>query len=404
MARPWLAALLVVLVGLASVRADDDDDPVIFQKSLSAWIQVLRNSEEQTVALATGAAGYQPIVMQKLVNRRRGALLALEAIGPVRSRHVIGTTAGALREDPSDRVREAAAQALGRMCVKAKEGKAKFEAGREALAVALRRDRSARVREVCAASLGRLEADAAPALPALIAALGDEHPGTRAAAADALRRLGKDATDALPDLQRTVRDRNADTLTRIQVALAIGRIGGADGVPALQEVLGDKTSAVDLRKATADALGLLGKNAAAATATLAAALAETGSAVELRRAAAAAIDQMGTEGRAALPALKKALKDDDRFVRCLAMHACAQLGKDLGGDTRDVVAVLLQGVNDGIGDVRLAAIEALGTLGPGTLGPDLPAVRERLTQASNDTQKAIREAALDSLKKLMPTP
>jgi HEAT repeat protein len=80
------------------------------------------------------------------------------------------------------------------------------------------------------------------------------------------------------------------------------------------------------------------------------------------------------------------------------------MGKQLGGDAREVITALLVGLNDGVAEVRLAAVEALGALGSDTLGADAPAVRERLGAVSRDSQKAVRDAALDALKKLAPTP
>lgn len=396
--------LLLLLTSCAFLRADDDE-PVFQKKRLSEWLHLLRGGEGRaarlTVPLAAGAASSHPSLWQGEVNPRRAAILALEIIGPLKSKLIIQATAGALRDDPSDRIREAAAHALGRMCVKARQEKVKYEEGRDALTIALGQDHAGKVREASAAALARLGPDAAPAVAALARALGDDYPGTRAAAADALRRLGKDAADALPELQRTARDRKADVLTRIQAVHALGRIGSGEGVPALVEALSDKSGPVTLREAAAEALGLLGQDATSGVDALASALIETSAPVELRRAAAAALDRLGPEARAALPAYKKALKDEDKFVRAFTMHACGRLGKELAGETHDVVVALILGVNDSVGEVRLAAIEALGILGPNISASDLTTVRERLGQASRDTQKAIRDAALDALKKLM---
>jgi HEAT repeat protein len=55
-------------------------------------------------------------------------------------------------------------------------------------------------------------------------------------------------------------------------------------------------------------------------------------------------------------------------------------------------------------EVRVAAVETLASLGPEALGPDLEAVRDKLRLATRDSQKTVRAAAEDALKKLRPAP
>ncbi len=64
-------------------------------------------------------------------------------------------------------------------------------------------------------------------------------------------------------------------------------------------------------------------------------------------------------------------------------------------DAADVVRVLTAGMQDQLLEVRLAAIEALGNL-----GPDAKAALERLKMAKTDAQAAIREAAVEAIKKI----
>src|SRR5262249_17635342 len=112
------------------------------------------------------------------------------------------------------------------------------------------------------------------------------------------------------------------------------------------------------------------------------------------------LDQFGAEAQPAIPALKKAVKDDDKFVRCLAMHALGRIGGGLGGETSDVVKLLLEAISDNVIEVRVAAIGTLGKLGTATLEAGLKVVKERLEKTKQDSERAVREAATDALKKL----
>ena len=92
--------------------------------------------------------------MTSSTGSRRGGLLAVELIGPFKSRKVFPALLAALQEDADPRIREGAAQALGRLGIKARKDAA-FKLGltgvREGLIVALRRDKVGG----CPASRGR---------------------------------------------------------------------------------------------------------------------------------------------------------------------------------------------------------------------------------------------------------
>ena len=84
----------------------------------------------------------------------------------------------------------------------------------------------------------------------------------------------------------------------------------------------------------------------------------------LSQAAISAINRFGLERRNVLPVLVKALAPgQDTGVRCQAMHAVSQLGRDLGSSRKTVIAELRRGLKDKVSDVRLSAILALGELG-----------------------------------------
>jgi HEAT repeat protein len=382
------AVLLAVLAFPRAARAQDDE-PSLLGKKLSEWLTILKDDRD--------------------VNRRRGALKAVELIGPRKSKKVVPAVNAALRDDPDDRIREAAAVSLGRMvgpiAQKGEESETfPFGPVRAVLIAALRTDKAGRVRAAAARSLGQLEGEARDAVGVLAGALKDKHADTRTAAADALRRVGdRGAEEALPELQQALRDKNLEPLTRVHVARAMGRIGAKalPALPALKEVLGDAKAPPDVRKAAAESLGQFGKDAADAATLLGNTLTGKGADLELRRAAAAALDQFGADARPALADLKKALRDDDKYVRCLAMHTLGQMGSELGDERRDVVTALLRCLDDNILEVRLAALETFGMLGAEGLGEDARAVADRLGDTSrNDGQKAVREAAAVALKKI----
>src|SRR5436305_1328649 len=111
MSRHMIAAATVVL-SVTLLVAADEDDPVFQRKPLSAWLQLLRGGRDEpgrlTAPHVLGSPGSLPTVWAGPVNNRRAALLAIELIGPIKSKNVLPATAAALRDDSSDRIREAA--------------------------------------------------------------------------------------------------------------------------------------------------------------------------------------------------------------------------------------------------------------------------------------------------------
>ncbi len=422
MKRIWFSFLLV-LVALASVRtaARADDDPELRGRRLSEWIELLcgqrTEADRKALAPALGSGASQPAAWHTYaVQQRRLGLLAVEVIGPGKSRNVLPALDAALQDDPDDKIREAAALALGRCATRLVDNvkdavrvdptlerkKVMPELGpvRDALATAMRGDKSPRVREASAAALGKLEWTAALAVPALAQALKDESPTVRTAAAESLRRIGEDAAEALPALQDVLKDDKADKVLRSLAAKVIARQGTDVEVnlELLLKVWHDPAAPNEVRADVGEALGNLKKTAAATD--LGTELANAKNDLTVRRAAAVALDSFGADAKPAVAQLRTALKDDDKFVRTLAMHTLGQIGRGLGDERKNVVKDLVAALSDRVLECRVAAIETLGALGADGLGDDLPAVVERLTAAKNDTQKAVREAAENSLKKL----
>jgi sugar phosphate isomerase/epimerase/HEAT repeat protein len=366
-----LMAALLALV--APIRAEDDD-PTERGKKLSEWIDALQNG--------------------KTYGERHAGLLAVQFIGPRKSRKVTPALIAALRENSEERIRAGAALALGRIARSAREeDPVPIDKIRDALAASLRADKVPLVRKSSARALGEMKGGAIGAVDALALALKDKDPATRTEAASALHQLGKNAFDARADLQTALQDAKLERLTRVHCAHALGRIESADSVPALKAVLSDAKNDTELRRACADALRNRGKDAAEAVPALAAALTAKDSEVVLRRACAEALDRMGAEARPALTALRGALKDDDQFVRSLSLHTLGQMGRELGDERKNAILAIFTAMDDNVLEVRVTAIEALGNLGMDNLGEQSKAVVNRLTASTRDPQKAVSEAA-----------
>ena len=390
---------LVMALGLAgclAAAARAEEEPTFRDRPLSAWVAVLNGDPD--------------------IKHRQGALIALERIGPVKSAKVLSAVAAALTSMDQDAVvREAAAQALGRMYDRAKEDNdaVRWEGACDGLAQALQGDKSPAVREAAATALGRMEADGAKAVPELKSTLKDSQPSVRSAAADALRRIAvdkesaKEVAAALPELEELLKDKSAEHFGRAAAALAIAQVGGADAgaaVGTLGDTAADANAPADVRKACADALGRLGENAGPAAARLGSVLSSSDAPAEVRRAAAAALDQIGPAAKPALASLKQAVGDDDKFLRVVALHALGRLGPDLGADAKGVIALLLPRIDDDVVEVRVAAIQAVSAFGKEALGADQKKVTARLTQAAGDSRAEVREAATAALARLKDNP
>jgi HEAT repeat protein len=412
-----LAGILVGSAWVGTVHGQDDD-PLLRGKRLSEWLAMLRGEKDgpfrqQTLLVLGGTAN--PAIDDILYRSRRAGLIAAELIGPIKSRKVFPAILEALRDDADPRLRDGAAQALGKLAQKAKahDNRVRLVEVRDGLTTALRMDRSASVRQSAAAALGvfdpesrseyRLVHDLLPSLPVLLAALRDPAPEVSNAAAETIRRMGPDAKDAVAELDKILKDPKIDPLTRAPVAQALGKIGAPDAVPALatmKEVLADPKTPREVRAAVAESLGKLGRDAGDALPVLGMVLTSADTPVEVRRSVATALGELGADARPALPALKKAIKDEDKFVRCFVMRAMGQMGKELGEETKEVVTALLRALDDSVIEVRVAALETFGNLGLEALGDDAKLVQERMEKMSKDPLREVREAAENALKKL----
>jgi HEAT repeat protein len=411
----WLIVALAALLTPGPSRGGDED-PTLKGRKLSEWLELLHGDGDagslNMILLCVGGSAYQPVADMQY-RYRRAALIAVEVIGPAKSRKVIPAVAMALRNDPDARVREGAAQALGRLSIKAKKQNFRFTDAREALVTALRTDRTGPVRQAAAMALGTVDPDSPRQIFLVIdptgltgflaAALKDPHIGTSNAAAETLRKIGKGAYEVVPDMLEVVKNSKADSLTRIPLIHCLGKIGSPDAnaaVPILKEALTDAQAPLDVRRAAAENAASFGREGFDLIPVLANLLTDAASPVELRRAAVYGLDEFGSDTRTSLPAVKKAVGDPDKFVRCLAMHALGQMGRDLGDEAPSVVKLLLKTLEDPVIEVRVAALETFGNLGQEALGADAKAVVDRVTDLTRNSRKEVREAAENALKKL----
>lgn len=165
-----------------------------------------------------------------------------------------------------------------------------------------------RVRQAAAIALGRIGPAAKPAEAALLAALQDKDGDVREMAAQALGRTGADPATAVPALasrlwlpQPYVCGRVAETLAGL----------GADAVPELVRALAGAD--VEARRCASIALGRLGGKAREAVPALVGALRESDG--NARWNAAIALGEIGEGAREAAPALLEVLSDRDEDVR-----------------------------------------------------------------------------------------
>ncbi len=240
----------------------------------------------------------------------------------------------------------------------------------------------AHTRVEAAMALGRAGPPAAPAIPHLVDALGDNAevpwgPGggtisVGSAAALGLSSIGNRAVEPLIATLQT-----DDAQIRQRAVVALGEIGDRRATEPLVTLLGDEDKAV--RSAAVQALGNIGDRRA--TEPLITALSDDDP--EVRRNAARSLAQIG--GREVVEPLLAALSDNNAMVRLGAAQALGEVGGSRAGEP---LITLLN--NDASENVRAVAAQALGEL------------RERraiepLVAALSDDYNALRLTAAEAL-------
>jgi HEAT repeat protein len=207
-------------------------------------------------------------------------------------------------------------------------------------------------------ALGRI---GGPAIPALIAALRDQHvsnPWLRTCAADALKQIDASDTRSISRLVDASGDR--DPLVRDAVTHALAHVGSR-AVPALIAALRDGDPLV--RSGAEDALGMI--------------------------------------GAPAMPALSRSMKDKNPYIRRGAVDALAAYWVTASNRTpygasqfippSSAVPALIAALKDRDAGVRLGAASALNVMGP-SAGSAVPALIVLLNDSNAEVQ---RSAAYD---------
>jgi CubicO group peptidase (beta-lactamase class C family) len=176
--------------------------------------------------------------------------------------------------------------------------------------VAALADTDARVREDAAQALGRIGPAARDAIDPLVATFSGTDPYVAGAAAIALARIG---AEAVPALLRALTD--ADASVRWSAAITLGRLGDAarEAAPALAIALGDASE--NVRSCSATALGTIGPHAVAAVPALTEALHDRDE--DVRRAARLALARIAPASRAAPPDRRTVVATIERLVPAL---------------------------------------------------------------------------------------
>jgi HEAT repeat protein len=267
---------------------------------------------------------------------------------------------------------------------------------------------------VVARSLGRIGPAAVDAVPALAHELTSEHAHVRQAAAEALGQIGPAAEPAVPGLVQLLTDRLP--ASRQAAAVALSRVGRADpaAIPPLIQLLPDRAD--EVREAAVEALARIGPDAVPHLIELlqaldakameewlrvrvqaldwscrAAAQLEEGGAVaigprsnfeEIRREPVKAL-------RSATWCFGHAVADHLRLES--AREAAVRVLAHLGSDAAPAVGVLADALADKSRRIRLAAVRALGQVGPAARSA-MPGLVRALAEVD-----PVRKAATEAL-------
>ena len=160
---------------------------------------------------------------------------------------------------------------------------------------------------------------------------------------------------------------------------------GAEAVPEIKAVLQDPAADVQRKKSALKAAGQLGPLAAPAVGDVADQLPDP----RLTAEAAVALSFMG---RDAFPPLRDAVDSDDPVIRREALRSIGKLRERAPLDSRAVIPLLLEGMEDPDAGVRTVAATYLGIIGqdPGTVVPVL-------IDALKDDEAEVRTAAATAL-------
>jgi HEAT repeat protein len=179
-------------------------------------------------------------------------------------------------------------------------------------------------------ALETLEMDAAPAAPAVVKALADDNSFVRWGATRALGRMapltGKDSAAAVKALGKAVADEKENVRVRNAAAAALARFGIAakEAVPGLSAAV--SKGEPELRVNGMRALQAIGAAAQDAVPTVSAALQTKDTPLAVRLEAAKTLAKLGPAAAAGRPALLEALNDPHPEIRLAAAEALLTIG------------------------------------------------------------------------------
>jgi HEAT repeat protein len=272
-------------------------------------------------------------------------------------------------KDDDEKLRLIAVTALGRIRW---EGVTDEQIDKLQLALS---DKSDAVRIAAIVELSQLGPLAAPALPALKAALDEGHPSVTVNLASMLPvvepRETENAIEALVKIVEHAEGKSdgshipsgneasADQDHADQSA-AIAALGtfGPDATEALAKLL-DPSHPKWMRIAAAEALAELGRSAFAAVPALAKQLEAKDA--DVRLAAVKSLGAIGTPAAAAVPEVLKFLASGNQAERCAAVETLGRIGKT---DPEPVLKTLVPLVRSADDALQMAAINAMAEIGP----------------------------------------
>lgn len=387
--------LMVILLALTTGyqgKGAPGAEPALQGKSLSQWLELLGQD----------AGPNQPT--DAMMRSKRGSLIALELMSTSADPRILETVSKALLNDKDARVREACAGAMVRIAVKIAD-KSKSEAPREFAAKALnesmKQDQALKVREAAAQGLGKLSPQSIVALETLALALAAKEPGIRMASADALRRLGKSAKPASKQLLALASSKEADVISRSFACLALGDMQEEAAISVLLGIIESKAEALDLQVAATKAIAMFSIEDKDTVVKIGKVLGGAGAPRELKLAIVVCLDQLGTLAAPAVEPLIDVLVDRDGAIRAIALHALGNIGKDLGPMLDRARNAVVTSLNDGSLDVRLSALGTLGRWGPSLVDA---ATIARVEKLEKDPAKEVRETARIVLARLRGAP
>ena len=256
--------------------------------------------------------------------------------------------------------------------------------------LALIEDSDEKVRAAALLAAGKMEKGQQERLvPILKRSLSDESVEIRRAAAASLAAMGADAAAARPGLRAALKDE--DPAVRGLAARALGALGG-NGAPVLAELLalaGEKE--LPVRLAAIEALGGFSEGVEASVEPLLALAAAGGEPETLRLASIATLSRIGGSSANAQDSLASLLQEASVPLRVASARALVHCRRD----TAAAVAALAAAVGNENPDVKRAAVESLGEIGPEAQG-----AAKALFELLGD--EYTRAMGFSALKKIQP--